>query len=380
MMDDFHFSFQSDTKPFSTLVSPQKTKSDLNFQRLDALDLVSHDQIKKNMIKALLDLTYSPERLLQSDYYLQRQKKIEEKAASLWGFPYAFFTQNDPWLHRYLLDFFIPSNCIIFMDRGCHPQLCRSVIESNARVVWYDHNNTNHLKELLKQSHAYKDYTKIILTESLFSMTGDLCYLSALSAYAEDYDCLLYVEDSTSFSVMGEQGLGLCCQKKGVDLVVSSFGLSFTSLGKVVFCSSEVYETLSTRSFDFEMIRTLPPTYLGGIDALLEKVPDLEIERQRVQKNAQYMRKNLKDKGFEIGNCCSHLIPLLFESKEEALLYHDFLSQNHIHTLFQPMGESLFLIKFIVQDTHTRDELDLALHTLTLFERPLSSSAVKHGP
>jgi len=346
-------------------------ESSLNFQRLDPLDLFSHDQIKKSMIKSLLDLSNSPERLLQTDYYEKRQRKIEEKAASLWGFEHAFFTQNDPWIHRVLLDIFLPAQCIIFMDRGCHPQLCRSALDSSARVIWYDHNNMTHLKELLKQNSCYKDVTRIILSESLFSLTGDLCYLSSLTAFAKEYGALLYVDDSGSFSAMGEQGLGFCAQKHGIDLVVSSFGLSFTSLGKIVLCSLPIKELLSKRFHDFEMIRMLSPTYLGGIDALLDRVPDLEIERQRLQRNAQMMRKGFKDQGFEIGNCSSHMIPLIFDQKEEALLYHEYLSQNKIHTLFQSIGDSHYLIKFIVQEVHTKDELEITLHTLSLFERPL---------
>lgn len=254
--------------------------------------------------------------------------------------------------------------------------IVKGAMEANGRVIWYEHNNMQHLKDLLKQHNSYVGYTKIILSESIFSNYGDLCYLSSLTALADEYGAILYMDDSCSFSVMGENGMGFTSCKKGIDLVVSSLGKSFTSFGHYILCSTLLKETFLELSSDIPAMHLLPPANLGAIDAILDIIPDMEAERQKLQKNAIYLRRILKEKGFVIGNCSSHIIPIFFENKEEAKLLHDHFIENNIFCLMVSLDGNQQALKLIIQSSHTKEDLDYVVDQLSSWKMPLAYKTI----
>ncbi|MBI5273884.1 MAG: pyridoxal phosphate-dependent aminotransferase family protein [Chlamydiales bacterium] len=367
---------QNRFKQLKFMLQDQDKNNSYNFQSSDFLNISSHPYVKKNTIKYILEFGIGSQHCRSNLDHIKLQRQIENKLRLFTGFEESFFVQSDQNIHFHLLQTLTHTKSILFVDRGCHRNIVKGAMESNGKVVWYEHNNTQQLKEILKQHDSYVGYTKIILSESVFSNYGDLCYLNTLISLSDEFRAILYIDDSSSFSVMGENGMGFTSCKKGIDLVVSSPLKSFTSFGHYILCSAPLKETLFELSTDIPAMHLLPPANLGAIDAILDIIPDMDAERQKLQKNAIYLRRMLKEREFTIGTCSSHIIPIFFDNKEEAKLLYDYLLEHHIFCLMICVDGNQPVIKVIVQSSHTKEDLDYLIHYLSSWKLPLAYKTI----
>lgn len=206
---------------------------------------------------------------------------------------------------------------LVFADKLIHASLHAGLELSGARRYRYRHDDFNHLESLLK-AHADKPGPRFIVTETVFSMDGDVTDMAALSALAQRWDAFLYVDEAHATGVLGLQGFGLS-PGMGADMAMGTFSKGMGSFGAYVACSARLREFLINRASGLIYATGLPPATLGAIDAAMDLVPRLEGERTRLQLMARHLREGLRAAGLDTGPSACQIVPLILDDEQRTL-------------------------------------------------------------
>ncbi|MEE4354260.1 MAG: 8-amino-7-oxononanoate synthase [Desulfatiglans sp.] len=332
----------------------------LNFCSNDYLGLSKHPLLKERALEfaRLYGSGSTASRLICGNY--TAFDDVEKKLASLKSTEAALILNSGYQANASLLPALTDQDSLIFSDRLNHRSIIQGAMLSRCKIVVYDHNNINKLRQLIKQ---YRDtyYSRIlIVTESVFSVDGDLGDIDSLIELSEEFEALLIVDEAHATGIMGPRGMGLTAGKK-VDLTIGTFGKACGSFGAYVTCSEEMRDYLINCCPGFIYTTALPPFVVGSIDAALELIPQMEKERRDLLFNADYLRKSLHELGFDTGESSSHIVPVIIGDEEEALSASAWLEENSVFaTALRPptVEEGRSRIRLAVTALHPRQDVD----------------------
>ncbi|MBF0610242.1 MAG: 8-amino-7-oxononanoate synthase [Magnetococcales bacterium] len=272
-------------------------------------------------------------RLVTGNLELFRQ--VEEPLAALHGSATALifnsgFQANSGILPALLDAQVLGAMPLVFSDRLVHASIHQGCRAAGVRQLRYRHNDMNHLEHLLS-AHAHLPGPRFILTESLFSMEGDVAPMGDLLALKERFGAFLYLDEAHAVGVMGREGRGVSCDHGGqVDLILGTFGKALGSFGAYVACSEKVRQYLINRSNAFIYSTALPPTVLGSMSAALELLPALEEERQHLMTTSGWLRQALRQQGWDTAASCSQIIPVITQTPQQAMTMSQRLQEEGI--------------------------------------------------
>jgi len=207
----------------------------------------------------------------------------------------------------------------VFADRLNHASLHHGVAAAGLCQQRFRHNDLAHLESLLRQDSGQKG-ARLIVTESVFSMDGDLCDLAALAALGKRYGAFLYVDEAHATGVLGPNGRGLAAAlPDGVDLAMGTFGKALGSFGAYAAGSQALIDYLASRASGFIYSTALPPAVMGAIDAAIDLLPDLAPARARLTGYADQVRAGLRARGLDCGASASQIVPVLLGGESRAL-------------------------------------------------------------
>ena len=209
----------------------------------------------------------------------------------------------------------IGSDPQVFADRLNHASMHFGCQAAGVSQIRYRHLDVGHLAVLLEQ-HASPDRPKYILTESVFSMDGDVAPIPEIAALARDYDAMLVVDDAHATGILGEDGRGLSA---GADLVIGTFSKALGSFGAYVACSETMRDYLVNRCGALIYSTALPPQVLGAVDAALDILPSLGKERAHAAELSHRFRNEAQRLGFDTAGSSTQIVPLVAGSAETAL-------------------------------------------------------------
>lgn len=202
---------------------------------------------------------------------------------------------------------------IVFSDRLNHASIIDGALLSGARLVRYPHNDSEALAQLLEQHRS--DGLRLIVSDGVFSMDGDLAPLEELVRLAREHDALLMVDDAHGGGVLGPEGRGsaaLAGIGAGIDLQMGTFSKALGSFGAYVACSSAMREYLINCSRSLIFSTSLPPSVLAASRAAVELVRSNEGDRLRQQlaDNAALFRRLLQQAGFAVPDSVTPIVPV----------------------------------------------------------------------
>jgi 8-amino-7-oxononanoate synthase len=297
----------------------------LSFCSHDYLGIADSPEIKKNAIKYLLQhgITASSE---TRDLYTTCQQDLEKKLSEMLRRETALFFPSRYEANTITLSTLGREGVSFFMDEASHCSLVRGAESSQAALQRFPHGRLDRLEHFLEDS---KSPTKIIVTESVFSLTGSVANLPTLIELAEYFDALLYVDDSHAFGIAGVEGMGLAAHLKEIDIITGSFSKACGAYGGYVACSETIRDYLVNLS-PYQTSFLFPPPIIGAIEAVLELFPQSEGERKQLQQRSHWLREALKDLGFSIPKDNIPLVSLLFDSANDVESLRDHLKKEQI--------------------------------------------------
>jgi len=149
-------------------------------------------------------------------------------------------------------------------------------------------------------------------------MDGDRTDVAALSALAQSYGAFLYLDEAHATGVLGEDGFGLA-HGLHQSLVMGTFSKGLGGFGAYAACSHRLRDYLVNRCGGVIYATALPPAVLGAMEAALDLLPGLHMERARVAEHGRRFREALAAAGLSTGTSSTHIVPLILGSEDRAL-------------------------------------------------------------
>jgi 8-amino-7-oxononanoate synthase len=298
---------------------------------------------------------------------------IEAKVARLKGKPAALimasgFQTNAAVLQALLDRGVLGAEPLVFADRLNHASMHFGCQAAGVRQLRYRHCDAAHLGELLSRYQA-DERPKFILTESVFSMDGDVAPLGEIAALARSYGATLIVDDAHATGILGEGGSGL---SGGADIVIGTFSKALGSFGGFVAASETVRDYLINRCAGLIYSTALPPPVLGAIDAALDLAPGMTDSRAHVARLAERFRAGARAIGLGTGASATQIVPVILGAAEQAAAMSAKLRQAGlwvaaIRPPTVPQGTARLRLAFTA--AHQDADIDRLLEVLSPAER-----------
>lgn len=256
----------------------------------------------------------------------------------------------------------------VLADRLIHASLVDGILLSRARLCRFRHNDPDHLAALLKKTHG--SGRTVVITESVFSMDGDLAPLETIAACCHDAGAMLVVDEAHAMGVFGPRGAGRVRElglEQAVNISIGTLSKALGGYGGFVACSDRMRAWLINRGRPFVYSTALPPPTVGAALAALALL-DREPERgARLLGAARRFRHRLQEEGLDTEPSASQVIPVRIGDNEEALRVARGLADTGILAIPMrpptvPAGTAR--LRLAVTTAHTEEDLDLAARTI----------------
>jgi glycine C-acetyltransferase len=212
----------------------------------------------------------------------------------------------------------------VFSDRLNHASIVDGCLLSRAGFVRYPHNDMTALRRLLEESPPAG--RRIIVTDGVFSMDGDLADLAELVRLKKQFNALLMVDDAHGTGVLGATGRGsaeLCGVMGEVDIQMGTLGKGLGGFGAYVAATEEIVAWLVNRARSFIFSTSLPPAPLAAAIAAFDLVDGAEGARLREQvaRNSALFRESLAASGFDTMGSVTQIVPVLVGEAEPTMSF-----------------------------------------------------------
>ncbi|WP_394672992.1 aminotransferase class I/II-fold pyridoxal phosphate-dependent enzyme [Limnobacter sp.] len=229
---------------------------------------------------------------------------------------------------------------LVFTDRLNHASLHHACQLAGVKQVRFRHNDMAHLAELLNK-HADSTQPRIIVSETVFGMEGDLLPVEQLAEIALQHNAVVYLDEAHATGVWGPQGRGLgalahpaidALKTMGHWVIMGTFSKAVGVSGAYIACSEVFKQYLVNRCTGFVYSTAPSPFVVGAVAKALEIIPGLNAERAALQSAAETLRNRVHQLGFDTGLSNTHIVPLVVGSNTACLELKSHLQQAGIRT------------------------------------------------
>jgi 8-amino-7-oxononanoate synthase len=256
----------------------------------------------------------------------------------------------------------------LYLDKLCHASLIDGARLSRARLRTYAHGSIEKLRRLLQKPARGR---RLIVTDGLFSMDGDLAPLAELGELATRYGAGLMVDEAHASGCLGECGRGSAELLGAEDLVAVSMGTlskALGSLGGFICASRTVVETLVNGARSFIYTTAPTPGQLAAALAALTVIRSEPQRRARLQQRAVSLRERLFRAGFDVGPGRSHIVPVILGDNASALSAAGYLLENGYHcpaVRYPTVPRGTARLRVSVSSEHSAKQIDGVVGALT---------------
>lgn len=260
------------------------------------------------------------------------------------------------------------NNDLIIADKLVHASIIDGAKLSNAKLIRYKHLDYVHLEKLLEKHRS--DYEHVfIVSESIFSMDGDVADLQKLVEIKLKYECLLYIDEAHAVGAIGKKGLG-CVEEEdvidAVDFIVGTFGKALASVGAFVVCDLIYKDYLINKSRSLIFTTALPPINLAWSKFIFERLPEFDKNRKLLKSIAEQMAQLLNTKAE------SHIIPQIIGSNNNAIEVSNKLKQIGFNVLpirYPTVPKDTARLRFSLNTNLNIEQLKPIKQVLETYER-----------
>lgn len=209
---------------------------------------------------------------------------------------------------------------LVLSDKLNHASIMDGMRLCTAAYKRYRHCDYEHLEKLLK-THRTQYKRVIIVSESVFSMDGDVADIARLAALKDEHDCMLYIDEAHAVGLYGENGLGVVeeqGQLENVDILVGTFGKAFASVGAYVLCTTVVRDFLINHSRSLIFTTALPPVVLNWNLFIFRKALNYHDKRAHLHMLSTKLRQQLLDNNLQTDGS-TNIVPVLIGSNNLAV-------------------------------------------------------------
>jgi glycine C-acetyltransferase len=349
----------------------------LNFCANNYLGLASQPQVIEAAHKTLDAWGYgmSSVRFIcgTQDIHKQLEKKVSQFLGMDETILYAACFDANGGVFEPLLD----QECAVITDALNHASLIDGIRLTKAARFIYRHADMEDLEAKLKEAQTTK--RRLIATDGVFSMDGDIAKLPQICALAEKYNALVLVDDSHATGFVGPTGRGTH-EFHGVmgrvDLITTTFGKALGGAsGGCVSGRKEMIEFLRQKSRPYLFSNTLAPVVVGATIAVLDLLSETTELRDKLEANSAFFRREMTELGFDIKTGSHPITPIMLYDEKRAVQTADALLQEGIYVIgfchpVVPKGQARIRVQ--ISAAHEKEDLEQAVRAFAKVGRSLN--------
>lgn len=299
----------------------------MNFASNDYLGLSQSRELRQKAAKNFrkYGTSSSSSRLVSGNYSIIN--KAENIYATYFGYKDALFFPSGYQANMGILSTFFERGDTVIFDKHIHASSVKGMIMSGAQFYGFNHASFAHLEKRLQ---ATGNSQAAVLTESLFSMDGDILDVSGLKKLKERYGFLTVVDEAHAFGAIGNGGRGIAGDV--ADIAVGTFGKAFGFFGAFVLLPEGFKEYLFNFSSPLIYTTTLPEAHAATAIDILEIVQSCDVKRIHLRETSKFMKECLIREGFRVSGD-AYILALEIGSEMKALQVSRQLLEKNIFVL-----------------------------------------------
>lgn len=343
-------------------------KSVLNFCANNYLGLANHPQLKDAAKKAIDQFGIGPGAVRSIAGTMSLHVQLEQRLAQFKGAEAVITLQSGFTANLATIPALVGKGDVIFSDQLNHASIIDGCRLSRAQIVSYAHNDMDDLRK--KIAEHTESGRRLIVSDGVFSMDGDIAPLPELYAIAQEHDILLMVDDAHGEGVLGRGGRGIVDHfdlHGKVDIEVGTMSKAFGVVGGIVAGKKVIIDWLRQRGrpFLFSSAMTVPDAAacLEGVD-MLEHSTELV---DRLWSNTRLMKEEMTKLGFDIGHSETPIIPLMLGDETLAQNFSRMLFEKGVFAMaivYPTVAKGKARIRLMNTAAHSHADLEQALDTL----------------
>ncbi len=309
-------------------------------------------------------------RFLNGNFELHEE--LESKLASFLGKQSCLVFSTGFLANQGAISCLIGRNDVIFTDRENHASIVEGTRLALGKVIRYRHGDLENLRALLCSERG-KYQGALIVTDGVFSMSGEIVDLPKLRSLADEHCCRLYVDDAHATGVLGAGGRGTeeYFREKGekviADLIMGTFSKSFAALGGFIAGEKRVVDFIRHKARPFIFSAAMSPVSVATVLECLKIIQEEPYRLQRLWANTREMSRALKAIGFDTLGSQTPIIPLLVGEDITAFrfarrLYEEGIFATPVVSPAVPIGQAVIRTSYMA--THTSEDLTQVLGAL----------------
>jgi len=254
---------------------------------------------------------------------------------------------------------------VAFSDRENHASIYEGCAIAPGKTLRYRHNDMDHLEHLLQKNSQVRG--KLIITDSVFSMSGDVANLPEIVKLAKNHGASLLVDEAHGMGVLGDNGRGACEYfdiEKDVDIYVGTFSKSLGSIGGFVSTKKHIAEYIRHKASAFIFTAALPPASVAGVIEGLDILASDSKRRKLLHKNTAFIKRAFFEMGIQVNNNHVPIVPIQIGDEAVTLYMNRLLFDDGIFAgvAVSPVVPPLkAMIRTSYTSAHTKEDLDKIL-------------------
>ncbi len=301
----------------------------IDFSSNDYLGLSEHPKLKEEAKKAIdkFGTASSASRLMSGYYDLHHQ--LEKAVADFKNKESALVFNSGYQANIGIISALYAKDDCIFSDRLNHASIVDGALLSGSRIYRFQHNDMPHL-ELLLQKERSKFKKALIITETVFSMDGDISPLKELVCLKKKYNCEIFVDEAHATGIFGRKGSGMVeleGLQEEIDFIMGTFGKALAGFGAYLAASKEIVEYLINACRSFIYSTALPPAVIACNLKSIELIKEEPRRREELLMLASYFRNTLKERGIDIRGL-SQIVPVITKDNDKTRQFANLLQEK----------------------------------------------------
>ena len=299
---------------------------------------------------------------------IELYRSLEEEVAAYKGYPKGLVFSTGYMANMGVITTLTEEDDVIFSDELNHSSLIDSTRLSRAKKVIYRHRDMNDLEKKIKRDRSKG--VRFVISESVFSMDGDVAPISDLVTLRDRYGYQLILDDAHGTGVFGDTGRGgeeLFGPTGSMDVEMATFGKSFGSFGAFALGDDVVIDYLVNRARTFMYTTALSPAVLAASIASIRLIRNNLSFKEDLWKNIEYMRRHMRDAGFDLKDSVGPIVPVVVGEDAKAVEMQNILMERgaFIQAVRPPtVAPGTSRLRLTIVRSLTVAEMDFALDAL----------------
>lgn len=347
----------------------------LNMCSNNYLGFANDPELKAAAIRAIEEYGVGPAAVRSIAGTMSLHRELERKLAEFKGCEDAVTFQSGFCANLATIPLIAGPGAVIFTDELNHASIIDGCRLTKAERVIYPHRDVDSLAKALEEKKNAP--VKLIVTDGVFSMDGDLAPLPEIVELAERYEALVMVDDAHGEGVLGSHGRGIVDHfglHGRVDIEVGTLSKAFGVMGGYVAGKREIVEYLRQRGRPFLFSSAATPADVAACIAAVDILMRSDERVKKLWENARYFKAKMVEVGFDTGNSQTPITPVMLGEAQTAWDFSNMLFEEGVFAqaiTYPTVPKGKARIRVMVSAIHTKEDLDFALHAFAKVGRKL---------